>query len=237
MESQRAATVSVIIPVFNRADLVRSAIESVLEQRDVDVEVVVVDDGSVDDSREVVERIAATHTSVRTDGFASNRGVSVARNRAMEMATGEFITFLDSDDRMPPGRLAEQLDELTHVPDGLVVGLQELEIDDAVTPPRSIAATLQTDDSERFYIMSMFGHRTTFDRVGSFLPEYRISQDLEYLIRARDLGVPIVRVPKVWVIRGIYGDNLVNDDIALRQELMQVYRQHHRRQDASETDS
>ena len=223
------AAVSVIIPVYNRVDRVCLTIESVLAQEDVRAEVIVVDDGSTDGSFDAVSEIAREVPRVRVEGFGENRGVSAARNRGMEIATSEFLTFIDSDDRMPPRRLAEQLDALAEEHDGLVVGLQELDIADEIDLPVTIAATLDVDPSDRFYIMSMFGRRSTFDRVGWFLEEFPISQDLDYLIRARDMGVPVVRVPRIWVLRGIYGDNLVNDDVALRRELLQVYRAHHRR--------
>src|SRR5688572_33266032 len=86
---------SVIIPVYNRAAALASAIESVRAQTCQDFEIVVVDDGSTDDPRAVVERIADPRIRfIRQE----NRGGGVARNTAIDHARGRFIAPLDSDD-------------------------------------------------------------------------------------------------------------------------------------------
>lgn len=113
----RPGRVSVIIPTFNRAAIVGRAIESALNQSYADVEVVVVDDGSTDDTRSVVEffgpRVRYFHQQ--------NLGVSAARNLAMRNACGEFLAFLDSDDVSAPWRLEAQVAALLRHPEaGLV---------------------------------------------------------------------------------------------------------------------
>lgn len=109
--------VSVVIPTFNRAGRLPGAIDSVLAQRDAEVEIVVVDDGSTDDTRSVV---AAYGDRVRYL-VQSNAGVGAARNTGMRHATGEFIAFLDSDDRWEAFKLQLQLSVLRARPDvGLV---------------------------------------------------------------------------------------------------------------------
>lgn len=104
--------VSVIIPTFNRAYLVGSAIESVLAQTYRPVEMIVVDDGSSDGTREVVGRFGS---AVRYFGQA-NAGVSAARNRGLREARGEFIALLDSDDRWMPWKLEAQVHLLRRLP-------------------------------------------------------------------------------------------------------------------------
>lgn len=84
---------SVVIPTFNRARLLPDAIDSVLAQRFTDFEVLVVDDGSTDETANVL----TCYPSVRSFQQA-NRGPSVARNRGISEATGEYVAFLDSDD-------------------------------------------------------------------------------------------------------------------------------------------
>ncbi len=101
--------VSVIIPTFNRAELLPRAIESVIAQTHDDWEIVVVDDGSTDDTRAVVgdyaRRIGDRFRSV----LQENRGASAARNRGIEASRGSFIAFLDSDDEFIPTKLERQL--------------------------------------------------------------------------------------------------------------------------------
>ena len=98
--------VSVIIPTYNRAETVSRAIESVLAQTVTDIEVIVVDDGSVDDTGKLLEAMFGD----RIRYFAQvNQGASVARNRGVVEARGEWIAFLDSDDIWEPEKLELQL--------------------------------------------------------------------------------------------------------------------------------
>jgi glycosyltransferase involved in cell wall biosynthesis len=95
-------TISVVIPTYNRAGTVAAAIMSALEQRDIPDEIIVIDDGSSDKTRDVLaafgERIIAIHQD--------NSGVSGARNAGIRRATGTWIAFLDSDDVWYPKRIA-----------------------------------------------------------------------------------------------------------------------------------
>lgn len=92
-------TVSVIIPTYNRAELVPHAIESVLAQTFRDFELLVVDDGSTDDTREAVEAIEDPRVRYL---YQENGGVSAARNYGAREANGEYLIFLDSDDTAYP---------------------------------------------------------------------------------------------------------------------------------------
>ncbi len=103
-----AGRVSVVMPVYNAAATVEASMRSVLEQSHQDVELVVVDDGSHDDSWERVSRIAANDARV-VPLRQANGGVAAARNTGIEAASGEYIAFLDSDDRWAPTKLATQL--------------------------------------------------------------------------------------------------------------------------------
>jgi len=103
-----ASAVSVIIPTYNRGAMVREAIASVLAQRDIDCELIVVDDGSIDGTEEDLAEHAAAHgyQVIRT----AHRGVAAARNRGVAEARSEFVAFLDSDDLWMPSKLARQVD-------------------------------------------------------------------------------------------------------------------------------
>lgn len=95
----RGSLVSVIIPTCGRVDYIGQAIESALNQTAGEVEVVVVDDGATDGSAERAEKFPG----VRVLRQGARTGVSVARNRALGVARGEFVVFLDDDDRLLPG--------------------------------------------------------------------------------------------------------------------------------------
>ncbi len=114
--------VSVIIPTFNRAQLVGEAVVSALGQEAVDFEVIVVDDGSTDDTRSVLAAFGAAIRPV----FQPNRGVSAARNTGIRTANREWLAFLDSDDLWLPRKLRRQLDFLLERPDFKICQTEEI---------------------------------------------------------------------------------------------------------------
>ena len=105
--------ISVAIPTFNRAHLIAHAIDSVLKQTYADVEVVVIDDGSTDNTAEVVAKYGDRVRYYRQP----NRGLGAARNAGLDQASGDVIAFLDSDDYWFDFKLALQADLLTKQPD------------------------------------------------------------------------------------------------------------------------
>jgi glycosyltransferase involved in cell wall biosynthesis len=98
---------SVVIPTFNRAKLVCDAIESALEQRRGEIEVIVVDDGSTDDTVDVIR--SRFGDSIHLLAMSQRRGPGAARNTGVRVATGELLAFLDSDDLWLPGKLDAEL--------------------------------------------------------------------------------------------------------------------------------
>lgn len=100
--------ISVVIPTYNRADVVTRAIKSVLVQTYTDYEIIVVDDGSTDKTREILTPYSNCIRYIHQ----MNQGVSSARNAGIRAARGEFIAFLDSDDEWLPEKLSVQVAEL-----------------------------------------------------------------------------------------------------------------------------
>lgn len=98
--------VTVVIPTYNRARFVTRAVESVLAQTYADYEIIVVDDGSTDDTKEALRPYEGCIRSI----YQENAGVSAARNTGISAALGEWIAFLDSDDEWLPEKLAVQMD-------------------------------------------------------------------------------------------------------------------------------
>lgn len=106
----RSSLVSVVIPLFNRRDSILRAINSVLSQDGVELELIVVDDGSTDDSVALVERqISDSRLRIIQQ---QNAGACSARNAGIDAARGEFVAFLDSDDMFLPGHLSQSLRRL-----------------------------------------------------------------------------------------------------------------------------
>ena len=103
--------ISVIIPTYNRAHCVTNAIDSVLSQTYQDYEILVVDDGSTDRTREVLDSYIRDQKIVYL--YQDNRGVSAARNAGIRKASGQWIACLDSDDRWMPDKLKRQVSVIT----------------------------------------------------------------------------------------------------------------------------
>ena len=105
--------VSVVIPTYNRREYVQEAIDSVLAQSYTDYELIVVDDGSNDSTGEALHSRYGDRLAYE---WRPNAGVSAARNRGLELARGEFIAFLDSDDVWLPQKLQQQVAFLDESP-------------------------------------------------------------------------------------------------------------------------
>jgi glycosyltransferase involved in cell wall biosynthesis len=119
---EKAPRVSVIIPTYNRAGIIAEAVDSVLAQDYKDFELIVVDDGSTDNTSEVMARYG---DDVRVL-FQENKGVSAARNRGITEASGKLIAFLDSDDLWLPQKLSTQVEFFSQRPDALICQTEEV---------------------------------------------------------------------------------------------------------------
>lgn len=101
--------VSVIIPVYNRANVISRAIRSVLQQSYLSIELLVVDDGSTDGTQDIVEKWSEVDPRVRLVEHGKNKGGSAARNTGIKHAKGKYIAFLDSDDEWLRNKLVKQV--------------------------------------------------------------------------------------------------------------------------------
>jgi glycosyltransferase involved in cell wall biosynthesis len=181
-------TVSVVIPVFNRAAAVCRAIDSVLAQTCQDFEIIVVDDGSTDGTVEAVGRYADGRiTLVRHD---RNRGGSAARNTAIHAGSAPFVAFLDSDDEWLPTKLERQLEVFRRSGSqlGLVYSGFERILEDG-----SLATHLPSyrgDLSRRLLTRNVVGgtsngmvRRQVFGAVGGFDEALPSAQDVDLWLR------------------------------------------------------
>lgn len=194
---------SVIIPNYNNGATLARALDSVLAQTYPAHEIIVVDDGSVDDSRAV----ASSYGERIVYQYQPNAGVSVARNTGVQCATGDWLAFLDADDTFVPERLALHADWIRRDP-GLdfLLGDQDVRSPDGSFQYRSISATpfgrallerhqgqdeivLTEDDFGPFIgdgfieIRTLSLPRQTFLKLGGFPQGKKIGEDLHLIIR------------------------------------------------------
>ena len=182
--------VSVIIPTYNRAASIGEAIESALAQAYPAMEIIVVDDGSTDDTQQIV-----THRYPQVRYFhQENRGVASARNRGVREARGELIAFLDSDDLWLPGKIEKQVACLNQYPD---VGLVHTDVDcfDDTGPERVLRRRISKADFSTgdivtnlftkfsLYPQSVMMRKVVFQAVGYFDEELKAVSDDNLWIR------------------------------------------------------
>jgi len=170
------STVSVIIPVYNAREVIRETVDSVLKQTWSDYEIIVVDDGSTDESAAVVQQFREKVTYVYQD----NKGVAQARNRGIEESTGEYIALLDHDDLWHPTKLEKQVAVLRQRPEVGLVITRIMHIRSDGTPTGNIAGAYNPDDL--FYHVfvkdyvptpsSAMIRRSAFDAAGTFDPDF-----------------------------------------------------------------
>lgn len=117
-----APIVSIVVPTYNRGWIVKAAIDSVLDQDDGHCELIVVDDGSTDDTNRILAAYGDRLRCIRQ----LNRGVSAARNAGIRSATGKLVALLDSDDEWLPGKLTAQVDYFYTHPEVLICQTEEI---------------------------------------------------------------------------------------------------------------
>jgi glycosyltransferase involved in cell wall biosynthesis len=215
VERQRHAQplVSVVIPARDAERYIGESIDSVLAQR-CSVEVIVIDDGSVDSTREVVGAYEQNHP-VRCVS-QEPAGAGVARNRGVELARGQYLAFLDSDDLWEPSKLALQLDAITASPEPDIVfgGVREF-----ISPELSEAERkgLRDDSALRPGTVpgAMLIKRTTFERVGGYDATLRVGEALDWLGRARAQGLSERVLPEHVLSRRLHATNYMRQNSEL----------------------
>lgn len=180
--------ISSVTPVRNGAQFIRDAVSSIQSQS-VDVaEIHIVDDGSSDGTREIIESLALEDRRIRIhDG--PQRGPGPARNVALAAAKGECIAFLDCDDMWPANKLEMQVARLCAQPEvGMVSGFVQYfdRQDDGALKP---AKDARTEDFFHVHLGACIYWKSVFDRVGAFDETYLYSEDVDMMLRIREAGV------------------------------------------------
>jgi glycosyltransferase involved in cell wall biosynthesis len=217
--------ISVIIPTYNRALWVVEAVESVLAQSFKNFELIVVDDGSTD---ETVARLAPCRTRLLYD-FQDRAGVSAARNRGLELASGQWIAFLDSDDLWLPAKLEAQVDFFDRNSEAEICQTEEIWMRNGrrVNPrPRHRKPSGQIfEPSLSLCLVSpsaVMLKKTLIDRTGRFDPQLPACEDYDLWLRI-SCRKPVYLIDQALVIkRGGHADQLSRSVPALDRYRIQA---------------
>jgi glycosyltransferase involved in cell wall biosynthesis len=192
MRENDAPLVSVIMPAYNSAEHIGEALDSVLAQDWHPLEVVVVDDGSTDDTAAIVRRYPDV-VYVRQD----NKGPSAARNAAVERSSGEFVANFDSDDLLPPTRVSDQVRYLIAHPEvGAVFGRQEW-----MNAPDWMARDSVYGDVDGIPLSSAMFRRDVFFELGGYDTSFVHGEDMDLLVRMRERGIEYHVIPEIVLYR------------------------------------
>lgn len=189
--------ISIVMPSFNQAAFLEEAVRSVLDQKGVEVELLVMDPGSTDGSRELLKRLAAEYGERLLLHFEPDQGQSDAVNRGMEFASGDILGWLNSDDRLRPGALEKVMRHLDAGGPAWLYGRAGM-IDGRGRPSSGLVARYKNwrgSSFSRFRLltenfipqMAVFWNRAIWRRAGTL--DLRKDLDMDYDLWLRFAGV------------------------------------------------
>jgi glycosyltransferase involved in cell wall biosynthesis len=210
-EKRQMPRVSVIIPTHNRKAFVLEAVDSVLAQTYEDFELIVVDDGSADETGEALEQYGERLHYL----YQANRGVSAARNNGLAHARGEFVAFLDSDDLWLPKKLAVQVAFMDQHPDAQICYTDELWIRRGVrVNPKKRHAKYSGEIYPHCLPLCIISPSSAlmrhglFAQVGTFDPGLPVCEDYDLWLRVA-ARFPVFFIPQRLIVkRGGHPDQL-----------------------------
>lgn len=200
-------TLTFIIPAYNAQKYLEQALRSVLEQEGRNYEIIVVDDGSTDDTRNIALHYTQRHTCIRLIA-SENRGVSHARNLGIEAARGKYIAFLDADDVLCAGAYSRELEKTLESADQDMISFGYLCSDERFRWGREvkeISGVLHRTDPEfhcaatRKGFWSYLYHRDLLKNLRFFVG-VRYSEDSVFCYLAARQARSILRLPRFWYV-------------------------------------
>jgi glycosyltransferase involved in cell wall biosynthesis len=222
------AFVSAVVPVHNGAAFLAEALDSILEQSYSTIEVIVVDDGSTDGTEAVLWDYAGAVRVIRQ----RQRGAAAARNRAIQAARGDFLAFLDADDRWEPMKTERQLGLLHREADlEAVFGRVQQFRSAASAPTRESGSDWPVPvDLEGLVLGTLLIRKEAFLRVGLLDESFQVGEFIEWFSRAKLERLRWKSLEEVVLRRRIHGENqgITKRDLYMR-EYSRALRLHVRR--------
>lgn len=225
--------VSTIIPVYNGEQFIGEAIDSVLAQTYHPIEIIVVDDGSQDNTAKIVKsypQVIYIHQK--------NSGCGTAKNTGIQHSKGDFLAFLDADDLWNEQKIEIQMDPLLNNPEIEYVICNMKNFYQPGRIPDQKIKEIFPDKEQAAYIPSgLLIRKTVFKKVGDFNPNMFEANDTDWHFRAKDKGIRMVNVNKLLLYRRIHGSNLSHhrglESLAVKELFQAVRDSVHRKQSQS----
>ena len=213
-------SVTAILALYNGATYLREALDSILAQNYPKLDIIAIDDGSTDATAETLQTYAQINYH-----YQENAGVAAARNRAVEIASGEWLAFLDQDDVWLPNKLEQQINFVEPNPQlEIVLGQQSVFLDNEIEKPGWIKEQHIDEDHTGYHLGTALIRRSVFEKVGFFDPQYRLSSDSDWFFRAKELGIQTETFPGVVLRKRVHDENESAHAQLSGQELLKVVR-------------
>lgn len=227
MGTKQQPIVSIIIPAYNNGAYLGAALTSVRQQHYRPLEIIVVDDGSTDDTAVVVahwQQQRAAHDGAQLRYlYQANAGPATARNRGVALANGSLLAFLDADDWWHPAKLQQQVDRLRQEPTlGYVLSHMAVHLETATAWPVSLNQAHYQNEPPCILPSALVVRQTVFQQVGGFDERYRYSDDADWFLRAKDAAIPFAVLPECLVYKRIHASNLSHTP-AMAQETLRAF--------------
>jgi glycosyltransferase involved in cell wall biosynthesis len=219
------SSVSVIIPVYNGERYLSEAIQSVLDQTLPPAEIIVIDDGSIDATSQIVADIATVSSVSIRYAYQENQGPAAARNTGIIESRGDILAYQDADDLWVYNRLSLQISILNLNPHALVVfgRTQCFFSDDKDMPSPAISNDSDSSPPSWFLgVQSGLYRRSVFDTIGLFDDKLRYHEDIDWFRRARSKGVVIYPHEDVVLLHRRHRNNMTNDRLNLQTDLIRM---------------
>jgi glycosyltransferase involved in cell wall biosynthesis len=200
MEKQLLPLISVLIPTYNYGQFIAEAIDSILAQEYDNLEIIVVDDGSTDNTREIVEHYGETIKYFHKE----NSGIASTRNYCLAKACGEYIAWLDADDFWLPGKLHAQVKYLEEHLDCQIVFTKYRHFEDKENQEKKY----YSDGKILSWFTSALMKKEVFAKCGNFDENLIIYEDSEMIYRFATSGIDISHVlDNIYYMRRLHGNN------------------------------
>jgi len=217
-KSNNKPLISVIMPVYNGEKFIKEAIDNILGQNYPALEIIVVDDGSTDNTKNIIDKLPVDirYFPQTNDGPAS------ARNKGIRDASGKYILFLDVDDLWPENNIH--------------LLLNEIEKDKNLEVVRGYAQLMKTDEKGKMefignprdsfpdYIGAGIYRREVFEKVGLYDPAMKFGEDADWFNRARELNIPMKRLDAVTLYVRRHGGNMTEGKSLLELNALKVFK-------------
>jgi glycosyltransferase involved in cell wall biosynthesis len=197
--------VSVIIPAYNAAAFIEETLSSVINQAYPHLEIILVDDGSTDETGDIVKNFPQV-TYVRQP----NSGVSAARNRALATSQGKLIAFLDADDLWPKDKIAKQVAFMLNHPElGYTYTLHRCFLDSTVEEaPLWVRRQWFENDEPGIVPSALMVRGDILKNIGLFNTSYFVAEDVEWMLRAKEKGIQMEVLQEPLLFKRVHTFNL-----------------------------